>query len=58
MAVDADAAEGNIDAAQLLDQFRYVAYIFRVREYSLLYRHDEFRLDLRIDSPFHEAMEA
>ena len=57
VAGDANAAIGDVDTAQRLDDLGHVAWILGVGENALLGRHDQFGVDLAVDHSVHEAAE-
>ena len=57
VAGDANAAIGDVDTAQRLDDLGHVAWILGVGEDALLGRHDQFGVDLAVDHSVHEAAE-
>ena len=57
MAGDADAAEADIRAAELFQQFIALLRVMRIRENTLLFRNVEFRRNLAVYGSLHEAAE-
>ena len=57
MSVDADPAKAYIDAAKARNDFMNLFRCLRIREDSLLLRHDQLRINLFINRAFHEAAE-
>ena len=57
MAVDADAAERDIHAAQLVDHLGDVIRVVRVWEDALILRHHQLRVDPAVNRAVHKAVE-
>ena len=58
VAVDADAPEADVHAAQGLNGPPHVLRVFRIGKYPLALGHHQIGPDLRVDRPVHEAPEA
>ena len=58
MAVDADTAEADVNAAQFLDQVGDVSHIVGIGEDTVVLGNIQFGLNLGVDSPVHETAEA
>ena len=57
MAVDADPADCQIDAAQPLDQGRQRGWLCRIGKNPLIFRHDQRRIDAGIHLALHKPAE-
>ena len=58
MTINSNSTETDINAPQFFNQFRNIFRMIRIRKYSLIFRHYQFRANFIINCTLHEASEA